>query len=53
MPCVPQRNTPSCPCLNTNPQIYAAVQPTDHGFTALLSIPGETLPPGFVPKLHW
>lgn len=34
-------------------QIYAAVQPTEAGYTAIVSVPGETLPRGFVPKLHW
>lgn len=33
--------------------IYAAVQPTEAGYSAIISIPAETLPRGFVPKLHW
>lgn len=52
-PCTLARSRHLCALDLRMLQIYAAVQPTEHGYIAVLSVPGETLPPGFIPKLHW
>eukprot|EP00775_Hariotina_reticulata_P005214 gene5214-5452_t len=33
--------------------VFCAVQPTDTGYTVIISVPGEALPEGKAPKLHW
>lgn len=33
--------------------VYSAVQRSDNGYKVIFSIPGESLPAGVAPKLHW